>query len=151
MRAKPCMQSDLRHRPRVRSRAMPFFFFVCVCVCVYRLCTREPCSFFPYTFCVPASLALVSSAVFSVSLPLSPCPCASFSFTFSVFSFRFYVVVCLCSAQAVKELMILGLISFVLFLCKDQKLIDIDNPVVVNTFDVREEGQDQTALEHLPR
>eukprot|EP00752_Nemacystus_decipiens_P003659 g3373.t1 len=37
--------------------------------------------------------------------------------------------------KAVKELMILGLISFVLFLIKDQRLIDLDDDIVTNTFD----------------
>lgn len=39
--------------------------------------------------------------------------------------------------QGLKELMILGLISFVLFVLKDQALYDQTDDVLTNTFDVR--------------
>lgn len=67
--------------------------------------------------------------------------------------------------KAVKELMILGLISFVLFLLKDQKTYDQSDEVLTNTFDVRTTGsaygpptashlvhekESRTQKEHLP-
>ena len=57
--------------------------------------------------------------------------CACDSFLFSLFFF--FAFWC----QGLKELMILGLISFVLFILKDQALYDQSDEVLTNTFDVR--------------
>lgn len=42
-----------------------------------------------------------------------------------------------CALQAIKECMILGFISFVLFILKDQAVVDQSDEVFANTFDVR--------------